>query len=125
MSEQRITLPDLDDDDNATLTRLLGVINKKGRFNRKVDAYYDAERNIRATLGGVIPPQYYNLGLVLGWSAKAVDALGRRCNLDGLEWPDGDLDDLGFRELWDGNRLGSEVDQGITSTLIHAVSFVV
>src|SRR5699024_10114442 len=56
---------------------------------------------------------------------KAVDALGRRCNLDGLEWPDGDLDDLGFRELWDGNRLGSEIDQGITSTLIHAVSFVV
>jgi hypothetical protein len=31
--------------------------------------------------GGIVPEQYYRLGLVLGWSAKAVDALGRRCNL--------------------------------------------
>jgi hypothetical protein len=68
--------------------------------------------------------QYTYLGLVLGWSSKAVDALARRCNLDSLVWPDGDLDSLGFRELWDGNRLASEVDQGITESLIHATSFV-
>lgn len=125
MNDQRIDLPDLDDDDNATLTRLVASIKDRSRFHRKVNAYYDAEKNIRATFGGVIPPQYYNLGLVLGWSAKAVDGLARRCNLDSMVWPDGDIDSLGFRELWDGNRLGSETDQGITSGLIHAVSFVV
>lgn len=125
MTDQRIVLPGLDDDENALVTRLAKVIKDKLRFNRKVDAYYDAERNVRATFGGVIPPQYYRLGLVLGWCSKAVDALARRCNLDGLVWPDGDLDSLGFQELWDGNRLGSEVDQGITSGLIHATSFAV
>src|SRR5690625_328026 len=123
--DQRIDLPDLGDDDNALLTRLLKAINGKSHFHRTVDAFYDAEKNLRATIGGTIPPQYFNLGLILGWTAKAVDALGRRCHLDRMVWPDGDLGSLGFRELWDDNRLGSEVDQGITSGLIHAVSFAV
>ena len=123
--DQRIDLPDLDDDDNATLTRLLKVITDKAGFHFTVDAFYDAEKKLRATLGGTIPPQYFNLGLVLGWTAKAVDALGRRCHLERMVWPDGDLNSLGFRELWDDNRLGSEVDQGITSGLIHAVAFAV
>jgi len=123
--DQRIDLPDLDDDDNATLTRLLKVITDKAGFHFTVDAFYDAEKRLRATLGGTIPPQYFNLGLVLGWTAKAVDALGRRCHLERMVWPDGNLNSLGFRELWDDNRLGSEVDQGITSGLIHAVAFAV
>lgn len=121
---RRIVLADLTDDENATLMHLLDVIDDKAVFNRKVDAYYDAERNLRMAHGGVVPVQYANLGLVLGWTAKAVDALGRRCNLDGLVWPDGDIDSIGLRELWDDNHLGSEVDQGITDSLIHAVAFV-
>lgn len=123
--DQRIDLPDLDDDENRLATRLLKLINDKAHFHRKVDAYYDAEKNIRATFGGVIPPQYYQLGLVLGWTAKAVDGLARRCHLDTMVWPDGNLGDLGFAELWDDNRLASETDQGITSGLIHATAFVV
>lgn len=124
ISQRRVVLPDLSDDENVTLKHLLDVIDSKAWFNRKVDAYYDAERNMRMAYGGTIPAQYMTLGLTLGWSAKAVDALGRRCNLDALVWPDGDIGSLGYRELWDGNRLGSEVDQGITDSLIHAVSFV-
>lgn len=120
---QRVTLPGLSDDENATLSGLLGVIRAKSRFNALVDSYYDGEKNLSLSYGGMVPPRYYRLGLVLGWSTKAVDALGRRCNLDSLVWPDGDVDSLGMRELWDGNHLGSEVDQGVTSSLIHAVSF--
>lgn len=120
---QRIVLPVLDEDENNVLAVLIEKLARKERFNRTVDAYYDGEKNLRVAHGGVIPPQYYNLGLVLGWAAKAVDALSRRCNLDGLVWPDGDLGSLGYRELWDGNRLGSEVDQGVTDALIHAVAF--
>jgi len=122
---RRITLPDLSDDENDTLARLLYQLAGYERFNRLVDSYYDASRNMRRAHGGVVPPQYYRLGLVLGWTSKAVDALARRCNLDGLVWADGDLDSLGYRELWDGNRLASETDQGVTSSLIHATSFVV
>lgn len=125
MTRARMTLPDLSDDENTTLAYLLAKLDRHAKFNRLVDAYYDGERNMRRAHSGVIPPQYYRLGLVLGWTAKAVDALARRCNLDGLVWADGDLDSLGYRELWDGNHLGSETDQGVTSSLIHACSFVV
>jgi hypothetical protein len=63
---------------------------------------------------------------VLGWSAKAVDILARRCNLDGFVWPDGDLDSLGGSEVWDdSNYLGSEVSSALISSLIHGVSFLV
>lgn len=125
VTTRSVTLPDLSDDDNATLQHLLKVLDDKAKFNILVDAFYDAEKNLRRIHGGVVPEQYYRLGLVLGWSQKAVDGLGRRCNLDGLVWADGELADLGVDELWEGNRLGSEVDQGITSSLIHATSFVV
>jgi hypothetical protein len=87
-------------------------------------SYYDGKRALRQ-VGSVIPPQYYKLGIVLGWSAKAVDILARRCNLDAFVWPDGSLTDLGFDEVWDGNHLGSEVSSALISSLIHGTSFLV
>lgn len=124
VASRRVILPDLDDDENATLDHLLKKLASKERFNRLVDALYDAEKNLRRSFNGAVPSEYYNLGLILGWTQKAVDALGRRCNLGGLEWSDGDINSLGYLELLEDNRLLSETDQGITSSLIHAVSFV-
>lgn len=121
---ERVILPGLTDEENGTLGHLLNVLAGKASINKKLDAYYDGERNLRLAYGGVVPAQYHRLGLVLGWAAKAVDALGRRCHLDGLVWPDGDLASIGYGELWEANRFGSETDQGITSSLIHAVAFV-
>lgn len=125
VTTRSVTLPDLSDDDNATLNRLLKVLDEKALFNLLMDRLYDAEERLRQAHGGVVPGQYYKLGLVLGWSQKAVDGLARRCNLDGLTWADGNLSDLGVDRLWEDNRLSSEVDQGVTSSLIHATSFVV
>jgi hypothetical protein len=119
-----ITLPGVADDDNRTLNMLLERLDKKSQRNRTRSAYYDMKRATRL-VGSVIPPQYWGLGIVLGWSGKAVDILARRCNLDRFVWPDGDLDDLGFREIWEGNNLSSEVSQGAISSLIHSTSFVV
>lgn len=118
-----VTLPGVDDDTNALLHRLLRTLAQREQTNATLDAYYEAERNFRRWHGGTVPEQYYNLGLALGWCSKAVDALARRCNVLGMVWGDGDLDAIGYREVWDGNRLGSEIDQGITSALIHGVAF--
>ncbi|MFI5833204.1 phage portal protein [Micromonospora sp. NPDC051300] len=120
----RLTLPDVSDDDHRTLNLLLDRLEAKAQRNRIRSAYYDMRRAVRL-VGSVIPPQYWGLGIVLGWSGKAVDVLARRCNLDGFVWPDGDLDDLGWREVWEGNHLGSEVSQGAISSLIHSTAFVV
>jgi len=120
----RITLPGLSDDEDRTLNLLLAQLEHKAFRNLLRASYYDGKRAIRQ-VGTIIPPQYYRLGIVLGWSAKAVDILARRCNLDTFIWPEGDLADLGFRETWDANHLGSEVSSGLISSLIHGTSFLV
>lgn len=119
-----ISLPDVSDDENATLNLLLVQLDAKAPRNFLRACYYDGKRAIRQ-VGTVIPPMYYRLGIVLGWSAKAVDILARRCNLDGFVWPDGTLGEVGFDDVWEANHLGSEVSSALISSLIHGVSFLV
>lgn len=121
---ERITIPGLSEDEQGTFDALWDALGRKTERNLLRASYYDGKRAIRQ-VGTVIPPQYYRLGIVLGWSAKAVDILARRCNLDGFIWPDGDLDSIGGREVWESNHLGSEVSSGLISSLIHGVSFLV
>lgn len=121
---ERITVDGLDDDEQATVTRLLEHLDQKAPRNLLRASYYDGKRAIRQ-VGTVIPPQYYRLGLVLGWSAKAVDTLARRCNMDEVVWPDGQLSDLGYREFAEGNSLTSEVSGALVSSLIYSVVFIV
>lgn len=123
MSE-RIVVPGLSEAEQDTLDGLVTHLDAKSERNLLRASYYDGKRALRQ-VGTVIPPQYYRLGLVLGWSAKAVDMLARRCNLDGFVWDAGTLGDIGFTELWDSNLLDSEFNQAETSGLIHAVSFLV
>lgn len=120
----KILLPDVSDEENATLNRLLAQLNARMTRNLLRASYYDGKRAIRQ-VGTVIPPQYYKLGIVLGWSAKAVDILARRCNLDGFVWPDGDLNSIGMREVWESNHLGAEMSSAMISSLIHGTSFLV
>jgi len=123
VSEQ-INAAGLSGDERDTVNALIAYLEAKTPRNLLRASYYDGKRAVRQ-VGSVIPPQYYRLGLVLGWSAKAVDMLARRCNLDNLTWPDGDLDDLGFSGLCEDNLLFSEINQAQTSGLIHAVSFLI
>jgi len=119
-----IRLPDVTDDEQAILDRLLKQLDEKCERNKLRAAYYDMRHAVRL-VGSVIPPQYWRLGIVLGWSGKAVDTLARRCNLDGFVWPDGDLGSIGYSDFWENNNLGSEVSQGTISSLIHSTAFVV
>lgn len=124
MTTERITLPDLDEDENRTLNRLLEQLAQKTERNLLRAAYYDGRRAVRQ-IGSVIPQQYYRLGIVLGWSAKAVDILARRCTLETYVWPDGDLGSLGLSDVWDANFFQAESNSAMVSSLIHAVSFLV
>lgn len=124
MQPDHLRVPSLTDAESDTLNLLLGQLKDKGNRNLLRASYYDGKRAIRQ-VGTIIPPQYYRLGLVLGWSAKAVDVLARRCNLDGFVWPDGDLDSLGFSDVALSNNLVSEVSSATVSSLIHATSFLI
>jgi hypothetical protein len=121
---KKIVLPNVSEDENLTLNRLLAQLETKAFRNVLRASYYDGKRAIRQ-VGTIIPPQYYRLGIVLGWSAKAVDVLARRCNLDGFFWPDGDLDSLGYTDVFEANNLGQEISSGIVSSLIHGASFLI
>lgn len=122
---ERITLPELTDDESRTLNMLLAQLDAKQYRNMLRSSYYDGRRAIMQ-VGTIIPPVYYQLGIVLGWSAKAVDILCRRCNLDGFVWPDGDLESLGFQEVWEGNHLQTEISaSAFTSSLLHGTSFLI
>ncbi|AHH22096.1 putative phage portal protein [Nocardia nova SH22a] len=123
-SEMIPRLKQLSDEENDTLAQLAAQLERKARRNVLRKCYYDGKYSLRR-VSPVVPPQYYRLGLVLGWSAKAVDTLARRCNLDGFVWPDGDLGSLGVANILDDNNFESVSNSAITSSLIHACSFLV
>jgi len=124
LPEEQIHLPGIDDDDDRTLNRLLEQLSKKSARNLLRASYYDGKRAI-TQLSAVLPPQYYRLGIVLGWSAKAVDILARRCNLDNFVWADGDLNSIGGQDVWDNNMLAAEVNSALVSSLIHGPAYLI
>lgn len=124
MATTQITVSGLTDDNNRTVNRLLEQIEAKAPRNLLRTSYYDGKRAIRQ-LSAVVPPHYYRLGIVLGWSAKAVDVLARRCNLDGVVWADGELDDIGFTEFSEANNLTGEVSGALVSSLILGTCFLI
>src|SRR5690606_36822267 len=97
-------LPGLTDDENLSLRVMLKQIRDKAAFHRTVQAYYDLENSFRAANNGIIPGRYSQLGLILGWAQKGVDALSARCTIAGLTWSDGDLGSLGSREFEMANQ---------------------
>lgn len=124
MTEQVIRIPGLGEDDTITVNYLLEKLREVRPHNKKRSDLYDGKRAVQQ-VGSVIPPQYYRLGLALGWAAKGVDGLARRCRLDRMQWIDGDLDQVGMRELEDSNFLYSELAQARTDSLMHGVSFLI
>lgn len=121
---QTVRIPGLTDDENALVNGLNAEIEQRRLSNLLRTSYYENKRAIRL-VGTLIPPQYMNLGLVLGWAGKAVDILARRCNLEGFVWPDGDLNSIGGADVWDGNHLDSEVDGAIVAAMQHGPAFLV
>jgi hypothetical protein len=123
-ASKTVRLPGVTNDENALINGLLEEIDGRRWSNLLKTSYYENKRTIQF-VGTLIPPQYMKMGLVLGWTGKAVDALARRCNLDGFVWPDGDLDSIGGPDIIDENHLTSEVDGAIVAAMLHGPSFLV
>jgi hypothetical protein len=121
---EQIAVRGMSADENATANRLLEVLDQRSKRNLLRSSFYDGKRAARQ-ISAVVPPQYTQLGLILGWSAKAVDALARRCKIDAFTWADGDLASLGMSTLEEDNQLGPELSGGITNAFKHGVSFLI
>lgn len=114
----------LSDEETGLVNRLLGQLAQKSTRNLLRSSYYDGKRAVQQ-VGTIIPPQYANIGLALGWAAKGVDGLARRCNLDKMIWTGGELDSLGMSTLADENFLFSEISQAETDSFLHGVSYLI
>lgn len=117
-----LTIWGLSDDEQRIVTALYAQLQSKVTRNLLRSAYYDAKRTVRS-LSPVVPPIYYKMGIVLGWSGKAVDSLARRCTLETVEWPDGDIGSLGYQQLVDDNQLLPTFKGGQVNSLLHGVSW--
>lgn len=121
---EKVTVPDMDESENDTLNRLLKELSDREPRNLLRSSYYDGKRRARH-VSAIVPPMYQRVAMVLGWSAKAVDALARRCTLDGFDWPDGDLGSLGSGEVYEDNFLTAEINSAVVSSLIHGPAFLI
>lgn len=124
MTFEKLTVPGLSDDENDALNLCAEELDRKSSRNLLRSSYYDGKRAAKL-VGTVIPPQYANIGIALGWAAKGVDGLARRTNLEKMIWPEGDLEDLGMSHLEESNFLFSELSQARTDSLIHGVAYLI
>ena len=121
---EKLHVPGLSEDETVTLNHNLEELAARSKRNLLRSSIYDGKRAAKQ-IATVIPPQYKRLGLILGWNAKGVDGLARRCNLERMVWTEGDLASLGMQELTDNNFLLSEIANGRTDSLIHGVSYLI
>lgn len=124
MTVDRLSIEALSEDEQAWLDVLWSKLSGLRTRNLIRAAYYDTEHTIN-TAGTVIGARYRSLAAVLGWNAKAVDSLTRRCNPEGFFWPDGDLGSVGYTDLLESNRLIAEVKSGLVESAVQGVSFLV
>jgi hypothetical protein len=125
-SDRRITILDLDHDEQNALDELLMQWREKRPRNNLRAAFYDMKNATRHLMSSNAPVEVKRRKYVLGWSSIAVDKLNRRCNIDGFYDVNGaDLSRLGLDDLERDNRLRSELSQAGISSLIHAVSWLV
>ncbi|MCV7226068.1 phage portal protein [Mycolicibacterium komossense] len=120
----KFAIPELNGDTLDQINGLYQQLVDKTPRNLLRASFYDGKFALRR-IGEIIPPSYLRAETVLGWSAKAVDALARRCNLDNFFWPDGDFDSIGGTELWDDNFFATKANSGMVSSLLHGPAFLI
>lgn len=93
---------------------------KKNRNSLKMD-YYNAKNRLK-DLGISIPPPLQNVETVVGWPAKAVDALAARSRFDGYTFPDGD--DHGLADIVQRNNFRKVYAKAVLDELITSCAFL-
>lgn len=119
----QFNIPQLSPNDQDTFSTLLNQWTQKLGRNKIRSMYYDTKNPLK-DLGISIPPQLKQIETALGWPAKGVNALARRCNFDGFVVPGDDADPFSLDAVLNQNQWDILIPQGITSSLIHATSFL-
>lgn len=112
----------LPDKELETLRRLVTIWRTK--LQRNGDRYeYYCGKNPLKDFGISIPPKLTKVETVIGWPAKAVDALAVRSQFDGFIFQDNTQNDL-MQAIIAGNRFKWLYSQATRSELIHSAAMV-
>lgn len=111
-------------DEQETLSGLVEQLQQKRRRNEMRSAFMDAKR-LAQKLPPTVPAYVRSIAIVLGWPAKAVEALARRAKLDGFSIPGMDLETFGLDRIVDDNDYVRESRLAHISSLEHGPAFMV
>lgn len=115
-------IPGLSPIHQEVLNRNVAQLHRKAHRNRLRRRYYDHKNALR-DLGISIPPSLRTVETVVGWPAKAVDAMSRRNVLDNFTTVESDTESMGLDYLMTANRMETVVPHAHTSSLIHSTAF--
>lgn len=114
----------LDASERPIAVELVRRLNQKWTRNMLRRSYYEGHNALK-DLGIAIPPSLKSIEVVVGWPAKAVDAMVDRNQLYGFVSTSGSATmDAMLTDLWESNRLAIEIPSAHTSALIHSCAFV-
>lgn len=114
----------LEASDRPIALELVRRLNAKWLRNQLRRRYYEGHNALK-DLGISIPPQLKTVEVVVGWPAKAVDAMIDRNSLYGFTSTSGSVAmNAMLAELWESNRLAIEIPAAHTSALTHSCAFV-
>ncbi|MDR1183652.1 MAG: phage portal protein, partial [Coriobacteriales bacterium] len=107
--------------EQTMLNGLVQVWSRKLTRNSLRTKYYDMKNRLK-DLGIAIPPPLQNVETVIGWPAKAVDALAARSRFDGFVTEGEEVSELAA--VLRANDFSNLYGQSVASELIHSCSFL-
>lgn len=113
----------LPDDEMEMLFDLLVVWDEKLARNGLRTRYYEMKNRLK-DLGIAIPPSLRNVETVVGWPAKAVDALASRSRFDGFTWDNDEGEASPLSDVLAANRFPILYGQAVSSELVHSCAFL-
>lgn len=111
----------LPDDEAQMVCDLIDTWEQKRSRNQLRYNYYNGKNRLK-DLGIAIPPPLKNIETVIGWAAKAVDALAVRSRFEGFTLDSGN--DFPLNQALEANRFRGLYHQAVTSQLIASCSFL-
>jgi hypothetical protein len=115
--------PDFPDGLRQPLSDLFDVWSTKLARNRVRGRYYEGKNRLR-DLGISIPPELRGVETVVGWPAKAVDALAARSRFDGFTVVGDQAASDELARLMRQNDLQNAYRRTVQGELIHSVAFL-
>lgn len=113
------------DDEQAAYDRLVVQLRSKEPRNQLRQQFMDGKQAVRS-LSPMLPPYLRRAGAVLGWPAKACEAVNRRARLEGFDvLGGGSLSRWGLDEILSVNDYLLQVRQTEMSSLVHSVAWEV